>query len=343
MSNQRFPGRPPLSRGQNYDNSSYAASAAPRDAPTAPYYDQYAASNDAYFYQPRFEYGSYSGQRGPAPGSRGGYRGRGVPAPGRRGGLSGRGGGGGSTGGLSDAGATLMEVHDPAQSYQELDAPTELDKRSVELDKRATELEKRDVELDKRAAELEKRAAADERLRTEIAGLKRQLDDPRREGRGTIAEMEEQVVRDDQPILTPKTSNAAQNNAPPKRPGGSLMNTPAKRPSPLHSVSRSAASTRTTRRPDADMPSPTSETSQELNSATDDITQWRMKLRMPGQPDAPEEFATFIHAEFCKLLKDHAKRQKQWKNSQPSDEVCILVRVVGKLKHSVFPDKARSA
>jgi hypothetical protein len=36
MSNQRFPGRLPLSRGQNYDNSSYAASAAPRDAPTAP-------------------------------------------------------------------------------------------------------------------------------------------------------------------------------------------------------------------------------------------------------------------------------------------------------------------
>ena len=61
MSNQRFPGWPSRSHGQNYDDGSYAASAAsaaPRDAPTAPYYDQYAASNDAY------------DRRGPAPGTR---------------------------------------------------------------------------------------------------------------------------------------------------------------------------------------------------------------------------------------------------------------------------------
>lgn len=80
MSNQRLPGWPSRSHGQNYNDGSYAASAAtaasaaPRDAPTAPYYDQYAASNDAY------------DRRGPAPGIRGGYRGRGGPAPGIRGG-----------------------------------------------------------------------------------------------------------------------------------------------------------------------------------------------------------------------------------------------------------------
>jgi hypothetical protein len=75
-----------------------------------------------------------------------------------------------------------------------------------------------------------------------------------------------------------------------------------------------------------------------LNSTTDDITQWRIKLRVPGRPDAPEGLATYLHNEFCKPLKGHSKRQKEWNKPQPSPVVCILVRIVGKLKHSVFPD-----